>query len=446
VSAPSLLERIQHIFTGQQPTALATTPSTKITDDGGWDILLSGSGPADRPWHDVAQDLDDALEAWRRNFLIRQIVRLTTAYVVGDGITIRANNKHATTFVHTFWHHPQNNIPRRLAAWCDELTRTGELFIALFPNPIDGMSYVRAIPARQIHKVETDPEDYERETAYYENAHGWEIEPKRWASIHTAHAIEPCMLHYTINKPVGATRGEGDLTPLLPWARRYTEWLKDRVRFNKLRTEMATAWIKIQDETKLDAKRRQYAANPPTGGSVFVTGPGEDLSFPSSRIDAGDASPDGLAIRLAVAAGANIPLHFLAEGSSATRSTAQEMSDPTRRHYRMRQLDFAGILSDLAQQAYTRRGKILGHTRTIDIRPIADMPDVSREDNQALALAAHNIVRAFAIMKEYAWIDDQTATELSFKFAGEILTDEQLTRILQQPRPIEPTLPKGETE
>ena len=196
---------------------------------------------------------------------------------------------------------------------------------------------------------------------------------------------------------------------------------------------MATAWIQIKDESQLDAKRRQYAANPPIGGSVFVTGPGEDLSFPSSRIDAGDASPDGLAIRLAVAAGANIPLHFLAEGSSATRSTAAEMSDPTRRHYRMRQLDFAGILSDLVQQAFTRRGLILGHARVTDIRPAADMPDVSREDNQALALAAHSIVQAFAIMKQNGWIDDQTATELSFKFAGEVLTEEQLSHILAQP-------------
>ena len=60
--------------------ALSALPSTRVTDDGSmWDILLSGGGPADRPWHDVAQDLDDALEAWRKNFLIRQIVRLTTA-------------------------------------------------------------------------------------------------------------------------------------------------------------------------------------------------------------------------------------------------------------------------------------------------------------------------------------------------------------------------------
>jgi hypothetical protein len=157
------------------------------------------------------------------------------------------------------------------------------------------------------------------------------------------------MLHYSINKPVGATRGEGDLTPVLPWARRYTEWLKDRVRFNRLRSELSAVDIEITDDSKVEEKRQQYAANPPTGGSITVHGQGEKITYPTANIQGFDAEPDGRALRLAFAAGANVPLHFLAEGSSATRSTAAEMGDPTHRHYRMRQRDFAGFLIDLCR-------------------------------------------------------------------------------------------------
>ena len=131
--------------------------------------------------------------------------------MVGDGITIKANHRLAAGFVDAFWFHKQNHIPQRLPAWCDELTRSGELFIALFPNPVDGMSYVRAVPARQVRRVETDPEDYERELAYYEMVPGL-VELKHWPSPATAHPLEPCLLHYAINKPVGGTRGEGDLS------------------------------------------------------------------------------------------------------------------------------------------------------------------------------------------------------------------------------------------
>ena len=56
------------------------------------------------------------------------------------------------------------------------------------------------------------------------------------------------MLHYAVNRPIGAVRGEGDLTPILPWAKRYSEWLKDRVRLNRQRTRQGLMDIEIDDE------------------------------------------------------------------------------------------------------------------------------------------------------------------------------------------------------
>lgn len=450
----SLLQTINHLF--QRPHTLAI--SRPVDDEGThWGGLLPDSinppfwprgGPADRAWQDLAHDMDDSLEAWRKNFLIRQIVRLTTAYVVGDGITVKAKHPYVTRFAADFWTHRQNRIDRRLSAWCDELTRSGELFIALFTNPLDGMSYVRAIPARQIVAVETHPEDYEVETGYLEltESGGQPDAPpftKRWKAAATAHPLEPAMLHYSINRPVGATRGESDLTPILPWAKRYTEWLKDRVRFNAIRTDMAAAWIKVADETAVTRKRLEYQANPPTGGNIFVTGPGEELSFPAANIDAGDATPDGHALRLAVAAGADIPLHFLAEGSSATRSTAEQMGDPTRRHYRMRQLDFAYMLCDITEAAYHRRTAILGTRAGKDAGLQPEMTDISREDNGALATAAQTIVGAFATMRQNGWIDDHTAVSMAFKFAGEVLTEEQIEEIIAKAPAAAPNSPQG---
>ncbi len=421
------------------------TRVTRVTDADAWPALIPADqierrfwppgAPADRPWHDLAQDMDDALAAWRKNFLVRQIVRLTTAYVVGDGITLNARHPYATSWLRAFWNHRQNRMAARLAAWCDELTRAGELFILLFPNLIDGMQYVRAVPARRIVAVESAPNDYEAETAYLELTEGagdQDTPPftRRWRSPLTAAAAEPCMMHLAVNRPVGATRGESDLTPILPWAQRYAQWLKDRVRFNAIRTDMATAWIRVQDEGAVARKRMEYAANPPTGGNIFITGPGEEISFPAANIDAGDASPDGLALRLAIAAGANIPLHYLGEGASANRATAAEMGDPTRRHYRMRQFEFATFLCDLATTAWQRRCQIL-RMRTPEPEITADLPDISREDNLSLAQSAHTIIQAFALMKQNGWIDDRTAITLAFKFAGEILTEEQINAILK---------------
>jgi hypothetical protein len=376
--------------------------------------------------------MQDALEAWRLNAWVRQVVRLTTAYVVGDGIQVGSPRRVIGPFVEEFWNHRQNQIDRRLAAWSDELSRSGELFLALFTNKVDGMQYVRAIPAASIQRVETDEEDYERETGYLETVPG-QVEPKAWKSIHTAEASEPVLLHYCINKPVGATRGESDLTPLLPWARRYTEWLRGRVTYNKMRNDLATAEIILDDDSKVENKKSQYRSDPPTGGSVFIHGRGEELKFPAANIQGYDAEPDGKAIRLGMATAANVPLHFFAEGDSATRATAVEMGDPTHRHYRQRQIDFCYVLVDLVEKAFERRQAQRGvqWTPTRPLKIEAEAPDVSRADNKALAEAAHTIVETFALMKEWGWITDELAIRLSFKFAGEILSEEEIQSILE---------------
>ena len=42
------------------------------------------------------------------------------------------------------------------------------------------------------------------------------------------HALE--VVRDQLNRPVGCLRGESDLAPVLPWLRRYSRWLEDRVR------------------------------------------------------------------------------------------------------------------------------------------------------------------------------------------------------------------------
>lgn len=420
-------------------------PAARAVDDKSWDFLLkAGDGPADRQWREKLEDLGDALEAWRKNFLVRQIVRLTTAYVVGDGISLSSKNSTVELFLREFWDHEENKMSERLEELCNELTRAGELFPILFTNKIDGMSQFRATPAAQIERVETAKEDYEKETGYQEIVPG-QLERKHWKSRRTAKAFvlredkrqrrpEPMMLHYAVNKPIGATRGEGDLGPILPWGRRYTEWLKDRVEFNRLRNELAAVDIEIDDDSKVEAKRDYYKAHPPTKAAITVHGKGEKITYPYANIQGYDVEPDGKALRLAFAAGANVPLHFLAEGSSATRSTAEEMGDPTHRHYRMRQKAFAGFLVDVCVQAWRRHEQVNGleslPTKALEIE--ARCPDVSRADNKALADAAKAIVEAFAQMKVQGWITDEIAVRLAFKFAGEILPEDKIKEILNE--------------
>lgn len=410
----------------------------------GWLPANAGTGPNDRLWADLYDEQQDALEAWLKNFTVRQIVRLTTAFAIGDGIEVSSKRPKVQRFIESFWQ--DNQMDSRLPAWSDELVRSGELFPVLFSNtgPVreadeggrptivtDGAQVVRTLPACVIAEVVSDPEDYEYELEYHETVTG-ETEPKVWRSVNTAEPEQPVALHYTINKPIGATRGVSDLIPVIPWARRYSEWLKDRVVFNRLRSELSAAVIKARNVSSMETYIRE---NPPKNGNITVVGLDEAVEFPAANIGAPGAEADGLALRLAIAAGSGYPLHFFAEGENANRSTASEMGDPTHRFLRMRQKEIIAMVTDLITVAYTRASQLRGGgtlpTFNGDLQIEVSAPDISRADNKALAEAGKVAVEMFGLMRDRGWIDDEIAIRLAFKFLGEIIDEDEIKDLLE---------------
>jgi hypothetical protein len=433
--------------------ALASV-TVRVDDCAGWHPLQP-AGPHDREFSEWYQDQQDALEAWRKNFQVRRIVTLTRSYVLGGGITLASDHRYIQHFLNEFIDHPQNRLARRYSQICDELTRAGEIFPILFTNPADGMSYLRFVPASQITQIETDPEDYETELRYRQAPAGasdvegnwWigEANPEAWIPDSTGH-LPPVMLHYAVNRPIGATRGEGDLTPILRWALRYANFLEDRCRLNRVRTRQNLLVVELADDSKVLERKRQYESQDPLQAGIVVTGPGEEHKALPLNIHADDAKEDARALRLAVATGANTALHYMGEGEATNYATAREMGEPTARFYTERQGQLCEILQELVIAAYKRKCA-LGLARPPageDYRLRAVATETARADNAGLAEAARNIVEAFRAMKAEGWIDDRTATTLAFKFAGEALAAAELEEILaraEEEKPAEEETP-----
>ena len=119
--------------------------AVKVIDDKWWRQVDGAAGPQDKKWWEIKDDLDDALDAWRTNPLAFRIVALTTDYVVGAGIQVTSPVAYVDKFINELWSHRLNKLALRLYTWCDELTRAGDLFIVIYTNPADGLSYFRAI-------------------------------------------------------------------------------------------------------------------------------------------------------------------------------------------------------------------------------------------------------------------------------------------------------------
>lgn len=408
--------------------------AVKVVDDEFWKALSGTSaGKDERPWHKREKDLDAALAAWRDNPLAKRVVSLTTDYVLGDGLVVSSRIPYIDRWVHRFWDHPQNHMASRMYDLCDELSRAGELFIVLSRNAGDGMSYVRTVPAGRIDKIESDPDDLERELRYHELTSADLAGGRWWIGIRgAAPEDDQVMLHYTINRPVGCLRGESDLLPILKWLEHYSGWLEDRVRVNRLKS--AFVWqVTLTGATPavIAQKKAQYG-RPPAPGSVIITNEGEQWEAVQPKIDAEDVKDDGKAIRLMVAAGAGVPLHFLSEGESATRATAAEMGDPTFRRYRRRQIEIGNLVLSLVESAY-RRAEAIGKVRRyVDLELRIEAPEIVQADNEMLGRAMRMTVEALARMRELGWIDDVTALEMIMRAAGQVVTREGAEDILKE--------------
>jgi hypothetical protein len=414
-------------------TATVTVVPVGRRDDG---LVLRPAGTAiDKPWHELFQEFEDAREAWRRNPLARRLVGLITSYTVGNGITLHSEKRDAQRFLVEFWQ--QNRMELRVDEWSDELSRSGELFPVLFTNPVSGMSTIRTVPACLIRGVDFDPDDYERELRYQENTGPGEAE-KWWIGVGSVDANQveqPLMLHYAVNRPVGAIRGESDLAPILPWLRRYNRWLEDRVRLNA--AMRAFLWI-VKVPARLRSALEERYRTPPEAGSVIIAEEGaETWEAVSPNLHAADAEKDGRAIRwMIVAGGPGTALLDLGEGEDSNLATGQAMAEQRRRFLRRRQAYLVWMLTDLTLNAYARYrtanpGK--AQIRNADLQAVT--ADISPEDNHSLATAAvalANSLEGMARLIGRGPAFRAMALRLFIKFIGESAGQAEVEAILAE--------------
>ena len=403
----------------------------------------SGTSDRDRYAYDRDKVLSQALKAWRVNPIARRIVELTSQYVVGEGFVINCKDEKSAKFLQKFWSHRLNHMPVRVSEWCDELTRSGNLFI-LVSTDSAGMTYVRAIPASDIEKIDHLPNDVEQATSFQPKGKFDNLNPSAWPAYNEDTdsyngSFSTVMLHYSINRPVGAQWGESDLACSLKWLSRYANWLEDRARLNRFRTAfLYVVTGQYQSEADRISRQSHLNANPPSPGSILVCDEGETWSVISPRLESHEAGADGLALKKMIASGAGVPLHFLAEPESATRTTAEAAGGPTYRHFEERQCFFIYLLEDLFQVVLNRRS-LVDRNVIKDAEFTVKGSDISSRDNVALALSASYIRAAAANLRDRGLIDDAEFIRLVYRFSNEAVDIEDiLARGAAAPPPLIP--------
>ena len=374
----------------------------------------------DRYNYDREQIYDQALIAWRLNPLARRIVEIQGQYVI-DGVDFSCDDPATEQFLKDFWNHPLNKIGEHLREWADELALTGNLF-PLLTTDSAGMSYLRIHPTDMIAAIETAPNDMQQERSYTPKPSPAVPDPARfpnyWASKGKPKTV---MLHYAVNRLAGMMWGEPDLAPLLPWLARYASWLEDRARLNRFRQ----AYLYIVRGTYASpaekaARQLELQNNPPTPGSILVTDLSEEWDVINPKLDSSDANTDGLALKKFIAGGRGVPLHWLAEPESSTRTTAEAAGTPTFKALESRQKMFLSTVKDILSIAVARRAQRAGNVKPDAVITVTSA-DISERDNAALALASTQVITSFGQLWANGFIDDDEYLRIVYRFAGEVM-------------------------
>ncbi len=245
------------------------------------------------------------------------------------------------------------------------------------------------------------------------------------------------MLHYAVNRPLGALLGESDLTTMLPWLQRYSRMLEDRVRLHLGRARLPVAGHRPRHQGQGKAGAVPHPARPRLDrGQRRERSSGK----PSRPRPARRRRPhDMQAVRAMIDAGSGYPPHWRGDAGDISLATAQAMQGPTERHLRRRQQYFLWMLQDILYHAYQRAYQI-GRVRRLISDNYAELfrtslPEISRSDNESLSIAGKNIASAFADLSPMIARYPETCAVLMistvFKFMGEPLPEEQIALLIQ---------------
>jgi hypothetical protein len=182
---------------------------------------------------------------------------------------------------------------------------------------------------------------------------------------------------------------------------------------------------RFTSEAERRARQSSLNAAPPSPGSILVTDESETWETLHPRLESDDAGTDGLALKKMLAAGAGIPLHFLAEPEGSTRTTAEAAGGPTYRHFEQRQRFFLWMLGDVLRAVVNRRSQIDSRvSRRAEVS--LHGADISARDNVSLAMAASNISAVLCQMRDRGLIDDAEHLRLLYRFCGESVDVEEM--------------------
>jgi len=449
---------------------LKSIDKLKDRDEDDW-TDLGATSERELSESDSATLREQAAKFYYRNGHARNIIRLFEKYVVGRGFQVSPMStiEAVAEVWKEFWE--VNKLALKKKEVVRRVMRDGEIFIRYFinkadvlvmrfcnPDKIKDPDKKEAAEVRGIctHGIETNPDDVEDVLAY-------------WYKGERIPAEE--IDHHKILVDSDIKRGRSLIEIVAVYLTLYKDWLKDRMRLNKVRAAVAlikkvsgtpTQAANIATASRVISSQKTAPDNTgyhkaPEGVSVFTTNQGVDYEMASPNLQASDVRHDGRAILLAMATAVGLP-EFMATGDASNSNYASTLvaEGPAVMEFEDWQDYFAIVFKamfDRVMQHSLKKGglpkqekrmvltieKVEGVRTAIEKEETVDInldcnivfPDIVARD-------VEKETRALSLQKQEGWISNHTACaslDLDYDKEQEMILLEEENEVDEEPEP-----------
>lgn len=364
-------------------------------EDMGWEKLLNEhSADMDRDGLRRASQLARMMSI--ANPMIKRGLSLRAAYVHGQGvgITARSDGTEKTQDVNAVVQEFLDNPESRAALTGHQakirlensLGTDGNVFIALFTEPLEGKVTPRTLPWDEITTKITKPGDrmvtmfYQRDwtengaphRAYYPDIRWRPRTRTKWYTDgQNRYEIkwDSPVYHLQDNGLDGSKFGIGDAYAALPWARAYKEFLEDWVLLIKALSRIA--FQISRGKTPASQQQRVALQNMAPGSTVALPADQKIEAVPKSgaTIDAESGRPVGTMVAMAL--GLPVTTLMADPGQTGARAVAETLNYPTEMEFKGRQElwteMFRAVLGYVIDQAVLApRGPLKGTVKRLE--------------------------------------------------------------------------------
>lgn len=376
------------------------------------------ANPKDIRPYDHQRMLEIAVYLYQNNPLAKRIIERRTNFILGEGISIVADDKDVQEVITKFWKDSYNRLDRRLHAYVNAWRAYGELILHTTVNPTDGsvrLGFISpdrvtaVIPnemnVQVIEQVQLKPHSPGAKDVVY-NAINLDGDPK--SNTYNMHTGE-CFF-FTANTLPDMVRGLSDLWAIADYCDGYETTIWDLVE----RAGIVNAFVihvtkDGASQEDLEQWWMKHGSEVPRAGEIVATNEKEKWEFLTPDFTGQNVSEWSDLILSMIATSADMPKFWLNAQLDPNRAAAEQMAGPVVKGLTELQREFTGIMEDIIEFVIDQA--ILARTLNRDVNREfrVEVPEISGKDLAGAGQTFLQSTQGLAAARAEGLIDEKTA-------------------------------------